>query len=133
MLSFQKGYFFLTIALFLTEVFIAIFVHDNIVRPYIGDFLVVILIYCFFRSFLKVPVLPLALSVLLFSYLVETLQYFNWVKHLGLQDSELANIVLGNSFQWIDILAFSLGIIVIIAVERLRAKKDFARLPDLAN
>ena len=114
MFKFQKKYFILTIGLFLIEVFIAIFIHDAIIRPYIGDFLVVILIYCFFMSFLNVKVLPLALFVLIFAYFVEFAQYYNIVNLLGLKNSRLANIIIGNSFAWIDILAYILGVIAFV-------------------
>lgn len=116
---FNKRYFLLTIAIFLTEVLIAMFVHDRFIRPYFGDFLVVILIYCFFKSFLNIAVMPMAIAVLIFSYLVETAQYFNLVYHLGLQDYKLARIVIGVSFEWIDMLAYTLGILAVIGAEKI--------------
>ena len=85
MLSFKLNYFILTILLFTTEVLIARYAHDDIIRPYLGDVLVVMLLYCFIRSFLKLNVTPTTISVLLFAYLVETLQYFNIVERLGLK------------------------------------------------
>ena len=93
------------------------YAHDDIIRPYLGDVLVVMLLYCFIRSFLKLNVTPTTISVLLFAYLVETLQYFNIVERLGLKDSPLANIVIGNYFTWIDILAYTLGALVVLAFE----------------
>ncbi len=116
---FNKNYFIITILLFLVEIFIALYVHDNFIRPYVGDFLVVILIYCFLKSFLHIPVIPTAISVLLFSYCVETLQYFQLVKKLGLQHSKLARIVIGTSFEWIDIIAYTLGIAFVIYIESM--------------
>jgi len=97
MLAFNKNYFLLAVLLFFIEVFIALYVHDAIVRPYIGDVLVVILIYCFVKSFFDWPVLPVALSVLTFSFAVETLQYFNIIEILGLEKSNLARIIIGTS------------------------------------
>lgn len=120
MFRFSKAYFILTIFLFLTEVLIALYVHDSFIRPYFGDVLVVILIYCFIKSFLKVPVLPLAIGVLLFAFTVETLQYFAIVKKLGLEHSRLANIVIGNSFAWADIWCYVAGIAVVLIAEYLR-------------
>ncbi|MGN6163682.1 MAG: DUF2809 domain-containing protein [Flavisolibacter sp.] len=99
MIVFNKKYFFAALILFLIEVFIACFVHDRIVRPYIGDLLVVILIYCFCKSFFNTPVIITGLSVLLFAYAIELLQYLNFIHYIGLQQSKLANIILGNSFQ----------------------------------
>lgn len=40
------------IVLLAVEIFIALFVHDSVVRPYIGDVLVVIVLYFFVRIFL---------------------------------------------------------------------------------
>lgn len=117
MLRFSKIYFVLTVLLFITEVLIAIYAHDNFIRPYVGDYLVVILIYCFCMSFVSAPVWKTALAALLFSYLIETLQYFNLVDILGLQHSRIANIIIGNSFAWADIIAYTLGIFTVIAVE----------------
>lgn len=111
------GYFVLTVVLLLIEVLIAIYVHDNFIRPYFGDFLVVILMYCFVRSFADPDVRLTAIAVLLFSYLIEILQYLNIVQRVGLGDSEFARIVIGTSFEWIDILAYTLGILTVLWLE----------------
>lgn len=115
--QFHRKYFFLLILLFATEVFIAVYLHDALIRPYGGDFLVVILIYCFVKSFLNTPVMVTALAVLLFSYLIETLQYFHLVDILGLEKSKIARTVIGTSFAWTDLLAYSLGILLVLTVE----------------
>lgn len=117
MIQFNFRYFSLTILLFITEVLIALYVHDDFIRPYFGDFLVVILIYCFLKSFLNVPVLKTSIFVLLFSFAVEASQYLNLVGMLGLEHSRLAKIVLGNSFSWSDIISYIAGILVTIGIE----------------
>jgi len=123
MLKFNPKYFVLTIILFVTEVLIALFVHDNIIRPYFGDVLVVILIYCFIKSFLKLAVLPVAIFVLLFSFTIEFLQYLHIVEKLGLQHSKIARIVIGTSFAWTDIMCYIVGIIVILFSENYSKRK----------
>jgi len=119
LLRFQKNYFILAVLLFIIEVCIAMYVHDGVIRPYIGDFLVVMLLYCFVRSFFKLPVLTTCILVLIFSFLVEILQYLQLVKMLGLQDSSLANTVLGNSFAWTDLAMYSAGVVAILCIEWL--------------
>ncbi|MEI6412027.1 MAG: DUF2809 domain-containing protein [Bacteroidota bacterium] len=118
MLTFSPRYLLPTLLLFATEALIALYVRDQIIRPYIGDLLVVILIYCFVKSFLNTPVWPTAIAVLLFSYTIEVLQYFNLVHLLGLQDSKLARIVIGTSFAWTDLAAYTAGIAIVLFVEK---------------
>jgi hypothetical protein len=122
-LTFKLNYFILAVGLFIVEVLIALFVDDRIVRPYVGDFLVVILVYCFLRSFIDLPVKTLALSALVFSYAVEFLQYLDILTMLGLNGSTLARTVLGSSFEWTDLLAYTLGIILVLCVENIVARK----------
>ncbi|MCH5689461.1 DUF2809 domain-containing protein [Niabella sp. W65] len=119
MFTFRKNYFFFFILLLVVEVLIAVYVHDNFVRPYIGDVLVVVLLYCFLKAFVKVPVIPAAIVVLIFSFVIETLQYFNIVDRLGLEHSKLARTVIGTYFAWEDIWAYVAGFILILIAERL--------------
>jgi hypothetical protein len=123
MLHVNKNYFLLTLLLFVIEVCIALFVHDNFIRPYFGDVLVVILIYCFVKSFLKVSVAKAAIAVLLFAFMVETLQYFLIVEKLNLQHNKIARTVIGTSFAWEDILAYIAGIVIVIVCEKLLRKQ----------
>ena len=102
------------------------FAHDRIIRPYIGDLLVVILIYCFVKSFLDSPVKPTAIGVLVFAYAVEISQYFHLINLLGLENSSLARIILGTSFEWVDLLAYTIGIVVVIILENFFSKKNKA-------
>lgn len=112
----------MAVLLFVIEVLIACYFHDDFVRPYVGDFLVVILIYCFVRSFLQAPVLPVATGVLLFAYLVEIGQYFHLVKLLGLEHSRLANVILGNYFTWNDMICYTLGIGLVLLLHKLAGR-----------
>jgi len=123
MLTFNKNYFGLAILIFTIEVLIALFVRDNFVRPYLGDVLVVILIYCFVKSFLRMPVFTLAILVLVFSFTIEFLQYLNIVEKLGLQKSAIARTVIGTSFVWIDLVAYMAGIAIILVIEKYLLKK----------
>ena len=117
MLTFDKKYFLWAAVLFVVEVLIALFVRDAFIRPYVGDFLVVILLYCAIRTFLKAPVMKVALGVLMFAYLLEVLQYFRLVDRLGLTDNLLAKTVIGYGFAWLDMVAYTLGILIVLAVE----------------
>ena len=116
-MRFNAYYFYWTVLLFLTEVYIGVFVKDDFVRPYMGDFLVVILIYTFIRTFFKYPILNTSIGVLLFSFLVEILQYFKIVEILGLESNRLARTVIGTSFVWEDFIFYTLGIVTVLICE----------------
>ncbi|WP_210515746.1 ribosomal maturation YjgA family protein [Hymenobacter terricola] len=120
MFGFHFRYFRLALGLFLVEVFIALFVHDRIIRPQGGDFLATILLYCLIRSFFSLPTSVAAGVALLVSYLLEVLQYFQLLAHLGWQHSALARVLLGSQFEWPDMLAYTLGAAFIIAIEAAR-------------
>ncbi|CAL67518.1 DUF2809 domain-containing protein [Christiangramia forsetii] len=104
-------YFLGFVFLFIIEVLIANFVTDSFVRPYLGDFLVVILIYCFLMSISKISVVNGLLIVLLFSFAVEFFQLINIVKLLQYQPPRIVMIVLGSSFSVWDLMAYTLGIL----------------------
>lgn len=116
-------YLALFILIFASEVFIALFVHDRFFRPYFGDVLVVILIYCFIRIFIPKKVAYLSLFVLLFAVLVEVLQYFDYVKLLGLENNRFFSIIMGRSFSFADIICYTCGFLPIFAADIIRAKK----------
>ena len=101
------------------EILIALYANDTIVRPYIGDLMVVVFLYCLVKSFVDTPVVATAVSVLLFSYIVETLQYFNIITILGLQHSGIARLIIGTSFEWIDLLAYTAGITIVLFVQKI--------------
>ncbi|MFT4022725.1 MAG: DUF2809 domain-containing protein [Flavihumibacter sp.] len=113
----RQIFFLLFLLLFLVECLIALYMHDRIVRPYVGDYLVVIMLYCLLQAVWPLPVRQACAGVLLFAYMVEILQYLNLLGLLGLTESKLARVVLGSSFEWIDIVAYTAGIATVYWVE----------------
>lgn len=105
------------------EVLIALFVHDDFVRPYLGDVLAVGVVYGFVRIFLPrgVPLLPL--FVTLFAVLIEFSQYFRLLYLLGLENNRFLRILLGSTFDWHDILCYLAGGALILAAEWLINRK----------
>ncbi|PAX59467.1 ribosomal maturation YjgA family protein [Brunnivagina elsteri] len=123
MFGFNKKYFYFTLVLFLIEVCIAVFINDVFIRPFIGDVLVVILIYCFIRTFWNIDSFIVALSVFAFACIIEVLQYFNFVSKLGLQNNRILAVSLGSTFDWKDIIAYAIGIIIVLWLENRQARK----------
>jgi hypothetical protein len=114
---FNKYYFALAVLLFNVEVLIADFMHDSIIRPYGGDFLVVILVYCAIKAFIKSNLWVTAIGVLMLSFAVETGQYYHFIYKMGWENSAIARNLLGTTFRWEDLLAYTLGMVLVVMVE----------------
>ena len=114
-------YFLTFVALFATEVAIAVFT-SGFIRTFVGDVLVVILLYCFVAAFFTIERVKLAIGVLVFAFAVEVAQYFEMVTLLGLEKVKIARIVMGTTFDEKDLVAYVLGFMIILFVETIMKK-----------
>ena len=118
MLKFDKKSFSIAIIIFLIEVIIALYIKDKIIRPFVGDILVVIFIYYFIKAFINTKAINIAIFTLFFSFIVEILQYFNFVEMIGLGHNKAARIIIGTSFSWIDLLCYFIGFILLFLIDK---------------
>ena len=93
------------------------YVRDNFIRPYVGDMLMVVLVYSFVRIFLPTGIPRMPFYVFLFACFVEVLQYFRLVETLGITN-RAARIILGPTFDWADIACYAVGCVFIVLFER---------------
>lgn len=112
------------IILFLIELGIALFINDRIIRPYIGDILVIILMYTFIRSFIKKPIRFLSIYLFVFAAFVEVMQYFNILGVMDLQDNKILSIIFGSTFDIKDILCYLIGSIILIIWDNRETLKE---------
>lgn len=115
--AFNKIYFFIFLILLATEVLIAVNLESGFIRHTFGDFLIVILLYCFVKTFVQIKPIYLAVGVLAFSFFVEFLQLFNFLIVLGLEQNSLAKLILGSTFHLSDLFAYTLGILTILIID----------------
>lgn len=108
--------------IFCIEVLIALYVRDNFVRPYIGDVLVIGLVYSFVRIFLPTGIPRLPFYVFLFACFVEVMQYLEVVETLKITNRAM-RIILGSTFDWKDIGCYAGGYILIVLFERVFWRK----------
>lgn len=108
-----------TLLLLVTEVLIALFVHDSIIRPFIGDMLVVILIGFFVRIFIPRGVKILPLPIFLFAIVIEILQYYDIAGVLGFKDNRFMSVLIGGTFDLHDIVCYAIGCVVLFLIEIL--------------
>jgi len=108
-----------TVLLLCAELAIAWFVHDNVVRPYVGDVLVTVLLCCFCRLFVGQRSKLLPLYVFFLATAVEIGQYFDMVKLLGLSESRFFSTLLGRTFSLYDIVCYAVGCLFFAAGETI--------------
>ena len=103
----------------LAEILIALYVHDNFIRPYFGDVLITVLLCCFVRMFLPTKLRGLPIYVFIFATAVEIGQYFNYVELLGLGDIPFFRTWMGTSFSFYDIVCYGVGCVAFFWIEQL--------------
>lgn len=123
-MKFNLHYFLLTILILVVEILIATVFKDWVfVRAYLGDVIVVMLIYTFVLSFFEIKnKTKLILGIFAFSVCIEILQYFKTSELLGFKKGEIAYILLGNSFSWVDILCYAVGCLLIWIISKFLNK-----------
>lgn len=97
------------------EVCIGVFYFNFFIRAYIGDVIVVWVLYCLFRSFVpkKFSSYGVALGILAFSFAVEFLQKLRIADVLGIENQFL-RIIIGTSYAAEDLLCYAAGTAVTI-------------------
>lgn len=116
----------LTLACFALEVFIALRVRDAFVRPYLGDVLVVVLMYLALKTVLRAPTAWLAGTTLAIACVIEALQALPLVDVLGIHNRVL-RVALGTTFSWADVLCYAVGAALVVAVEGWLAQRRSTR------
>ena len=131
-IGFNKYYALLAVLLFGVELVIALWVHDTLIRPFIGDVLVVMFLFCLLRTVIQINNQCLILGVLIFSYAVEIGQYFQLAQWLGLAQYPIARIVIGSTFDGMDLVAYTLGALL-LSVAHIMIGTKINYIPPTSN
>ncbi len=124
----DRRYLCAALVVLLLETAIALSMDSGFVREYVGDVLVVVLVYCLVRSFARTTTRLLPLYVLAFAVLVEVLQGLGLVELLGLGDVAVARAVLGTTFDLADIGCYVVGCAALTVFEMVvRTRRGRAR------
>jgi hypothetical protein len=116
----KLGYLIVAAVLFAIEVVIALYVRDDVIRPYVGDVLAITLVYAALRAFTPLSVFRALVLTLVIAVAIEVAQALNLLAALGLSGSVVARTVLGGVFDWADLAAYSAGAMLVVAIERAR-------------
>jgi hypothetical protein len=82
-----------------------------------GDALWVIAVYCFYRLiWCKEPLYKIAGASLLTAYTIEFSQLIRWDWLVSLRSTTIGHLLLGQGFQWTDMAAYTIGVIIILLI-----------------
>lgn len=95
------------------EVLIALYVHDTIIRPYIGDVLIVVVLYMGIRVLIPEKLKLLPLYIFLFASVVECLQLVNFIQIINVEKNTILGIMIGSVFDIKDIGCYGVGCILL--------------------
>ena len=120
----RKPYIIIFLVIFAVETCIALFVHDDFVRPYIGDVIVMWAVYCLAQIILggRFGSYKVAVGSLIFAFFVELLQKFRIVDVLGIK-SPILRTIIGTSFAPADLVCYLAGTAVTVTGIWLYRKK----------
>ncbi|WP_417785513.1 DUF2809 domain-containing protein [Tenacibaculum sp.] len=120
-MKFYQKHFLTFIFLLLLEIIIA--QTSGFIRHTFGDFLVVILLFYLVKAFFNFSNKTIGIIVLIFAYVVEFLQLTPLLEFLGLENNRLAVIIFGATFSFVDLVAYTLGIITVLLLEKFLTRK----------
>lgn len=118
----HRGYTLLALCLLIVEAVIALLVRDRFVRPYLGDTLAVIFVYAGLRAASRIHMIPAVAIAFTIALVVEFAQLFRLLDLLGLERNPVARVVLGYGFELKDLVAYAAGALVVLTIERWRAR-----------
>jgi hypothetical protein len=116
-MKFSKAYFFWFLILFIIEACLAFFIKEGFIRHTFGDVLVVIMLYCLIKSFVKAKPIYIVITVLIVSFGIEFLQLTHILQWLNIENNKALKLILGSTFDINDLLSYLFGIIVVLLIE----------------
>ena len=114
--SFNKRYFTPFLLVLVAEIAIAIFFFHRFVRGFLGDVLVIPLLYYLLRAVSSIRHRPALFTVILFAFLIEGLQLLD-LKKIIPTETPILLIAIGSTFDWLDLLAYCLGGFIVFVIE----------------
>jgi len=117
----MKRYTIIFLLLLVTEVAIALFHFHKFVRGFIGDVLVIPLLFTLLKAVTKLSTKAALAIVLLLAFGIEILQYFKITEILNIHNLAFRTLI-GTSFDWWDLLAYCFGIVPVLLIEKFTEK-----------
>lgn len=116
----RRQYLFAAGILFVALALIALYVRDTIIRPYVGDLLVVIFLYFLVRGATGANRYWATGAVFILAAIVEFVQTLQLLSWLGLSHVPIVRNVLGSTPDPLDLALYAAGLLIALLADRRR-------------
>lgn len=99
------------------------FIFPKPIAPFVGDMLWATMIYFGFRFvFSKLKLKENFILSMIFCFGIEISQLYqaNWIN--AIRNTTLGGLVLGHGFLWMDLISYSIGIVIALLIDKLLNK-----------
>lgn len=99
------------------------FIFPKTIAPFVGDMLWATMIYFGFRFvFLRLKLKENLILSIIFCFGIEISQLYqtNWLNDI--RNTTLGGLVLGHGFLWMDLISYSIGIVIALLIDKLLNK-----------
>lgn len=96
------------------------FIFPKNIAPFIGDMFWAMMVYFGFRFLIpKLELLKSFNIALIFSFIIEISQLYqsDWINTI--RRTIIGGLVLGHGFLWIDLISYSIGIIIGVIIDKV--------------
>ena len=113
----MKKYLTPFILILVTEIAIAIFHFHRFVRGFLGDVLVIPLLYCFLKMVTPYDSKKILYAVLSIALTVELFQ-LGFSSEILSTENRLLQTIIGTTFDFRDLVAYAFGIIPVLLIDK---------------
>ena len=95
------------------------FIFPSSIAPFVGDMFWAMMVYYGFRFLLpKLELLKSFNIALIFSFIIEISQLYqsDWINTI--RKTTIGGLVLGHGFLWMDLISYSIGIIIAVTIDK---------------
>ena len=111
-------YFILSAICFIACIIIVkVFSGNQFIRGFIGDIIVILLVYFFIKIFRNFHPLKLTAFALAIAFTTELLQYLKLISLFGLENNKMAVLILGAVFDPYDLAAYTIGAVLVYIID----------------
>jgi len=90
-----------------------LFANNQFIRGFVGDIIIILLLYFFIKNFYDFYPAKLTIFILLLAFTTEFLQYLNLISISGLKGNIFAELIIGSVFDPLDLIAYTIGAIMV--------------------